>query len=88
MEYLYVRGDAYINERMIEVFNLKEIKKSEGICWNVKLRHCEKATKLEKISHLLWQKICFYSEASKQVGDFFKFLWPSHEGRNSKNCQP
>jgi hypothetical protein len=25
-----VRGDAYINERMIEAFYLKEIKKSKG----------------------------------------------------------
>ena len=40
---------------------------------NVKFRHYEKATKFEKISHLLWQNSCFYSVASTQVGDFFKF---------------
>ena len=32
----------------------------------------EKATKFEKISNLS----CFYSVASKEVGDFFDFLWP------------
>ena len=37
----------------------------------IKLRHYEKATKFEKISHLFWQNSCFYSVASKQVGDFF-----------------
>ena len=42
----------------------------------VKFRGYEKATKFEKISHLFWQNSCFYSEASKQLGDFFKFLQP------------
>ena len=42
----------------------------------LKLRHYEKVTKYEKISHLFWQNNCFYSVVSKQVGDFFKFLWP------------
>ena len=37
---------------------------------NVKFRYYEKATKLEKISHLFWKNSCFYSLASKQVGDF------------------
>ena len=46
---------------------------------SVKLRHYEKATKFEKISLLFWQNSCFYSVASKQVGDFFKFLWPSQK---------
>ena len=41
-----------------------------------KLRYYEKATKFENISHLFWQNSCFYSVTSKQVGDFFKFLWP------------
>ena len=40
----------------------------------LKLRHYKKATKFEEISHLFWQNSCFYSVASKQVGDFFKFL--------------
>ena len=48
----------------------------------IKLRHYEKATKLEKISHLLWQNSCFYSVVSKQVGDFFEFLWSSQ-----KSCE-
>ena len=39
----------------------------------VKLRYYEKATKFEKISPLFWQKSCFYSVASKKVGDFFEF---------------
>ena len=43
---------------------------------HLKFRYYEKATKFEKISHLFWQNHCFYSVASKQVGDFFKFLWP------------
>ena len=30
---------------------------------------------LKKISHLFWQNSRVYSVASKQVGDFFKFLW-------------
>ena len=42
----------------------------------LKFRHYEKATKFEKISHLFWQDSCFYSIASKQVRDFFEFLWP------------
>ena len=42
----------------------------------LKLRHYEKATKFEKISHHFWQNSCSYSVASKQVGDFFEFLWP------------
>ena len=46
---------------------------------NLKLRHYEKATKLKNISHLFWQNSCFYSVASKHVGDFFKFLWPSQK---------
>ena len=45
----------------------------------LKLRHYQKATKLEKISHLFWQNSCFYLVASKQMGDFFKFLWPSQK---------
>ena len=32
---------------------------------------------LKKISHLFWENSCCYSVASKQVGDFFKFLLPS-----------
>ena len=40
-------------------------------CHNVKLRHYEKATKFEEISHLFWQNSCFFSVATKQVGDFF-----------------
>ena len=40
----------------------------------VKFRHYEKATKFEKISHLIWQNSCFYSVASKQAGDFFQIF--------------
>ena len=69
----------------------KGISKSKGQMWTrfpthpgswmlksrlVKVRHCEKATKFEKISHGFWQNSCFYSLASKQVGDVFKFLLP------------
>ena len=42
----------------------------------VKASFSEKATKFEKISHLFWQNSWFYSVVSKQVKDFFKFLWP------------
>ena len=42
----------------------------------LKLRYYEKATKFEKISHRSWKNSCFYSVVSKQVGGFFKFLWP------------
>ena len=42
----------------------------------IKSRHCEKATKFEKISHLFWRNSCFYPVASKKVGDFFQILWP------------
>ena len=51
------------------------------MAWNapqhlvLKFRNYEKATKFEKISHLFWQNSCFYSVASKQMGDFFNFLW-------------
>ena len=61
-------------------FRCSELKAK--VCTQVlvlKLRHYEKATKLEKISHLFWQNSCFYSVVSKQVGDFFKFLWPSQK---------
>ena len=34
---------------------------------------------LKKISHLFWQNSCFHSVVSKQVGDFFKFLWSSQK---------
>ena len=42
----------------------------------VKLRHYVKATKFEKKS-----PTCFDvdSVTSRQVGDFFKFLWPSQK---------
>jgi len=45
----------------------------------IKLRYYEKATKFEKISHRFWQNSCFCPVASKQLGDFFKFLWPSQK---------
>ena len=45
-------------------------------CQVVKLRNYEKPTKLKKISLLFWQSSFFYLVASKEVGDFFKFLWP------------
>ena len=38
----------------------------------IKLRYYEKATKFEKISYWFWQNSCFYSVASKHVGDFFQ----------------
>ena len=41
---------------------------------HLKLRHYEKATKFEKISHLFWQSSCFYSVSSKQVEDFFQIF--------------
>ena len=44
---------------------------------SIQLRHYEKATKFEKITHRFWQISWFYSVVSKHVGDFFKFLWPS-----------
>ena len=42
----------------------------------VKFTYYVKATKFEKISHLFWQNSCVDSVASKQVGDFSKWLWP------------
>ena len=41
----------------------------------IKLRHYEKATKFETISHLCWQNSCLYF-SSKQEDFFFKVLWP------------
>ena len=41
-----------------------------------KFIHYEKSIKFEKISHFFLQDSCFYSVESKQVGNFFKFLWP------------
>ena len=52
-----------------------------------KLRHSEKATKFERISHMFWQNGCFYSVASKQVGDFFKRLWPFQKSWTLCNLQ-
>ena len=45
----------------------------------LKLRHYNalwEGLKIWKISNLFWQNRCFYSVVSKQVGDFFKILWP------------
>ena len=53
----------------------------------LKLRHYEKASKLEKLSHLFWQNSFFYSVASKQVGDFFKYLCPSQKSWTLTNLQ-
>ena len=47
-----------------------------NVLMQLKLRHYEKATQFENISHQFWQNSCFYSVVSKQVGDFFKILWP------------
>ena len=50
------------------------------VIWvSLKLRHYEKATKLEKNSHQFSQNSCFCSVVSKQVGYYFKFLWPSQK---------
>ena len=57
------------------IFNSTFCQNSDSFYY-LKLRHYEKATKFEKISHLFWQNSCFYSVASKQVGCFFKFLCP------------
>ena len=45
----------------------------------LKLRHYEKATKIEKISHLLWHNSCFLLSSLEKVGDFFKFVWPTQK---------
>ena len=55
------------------------ILRSANITTHIKLRHYEKATKLEKISHLFWQNSCFYSVVSKEEEYFSKFLWPSQK---------
>ena len=39
----------------------------------------EKPTKFEKNLPLVLTNSCFYSVASKEVGDFFKFMWPSQK---------
>ena len=33
----------------------------------------------KNLPQICWQNSCFYSVASKQEGDFFKFLWPSQK---------
>ena len=43
---------------------------------DLKLKHYEKVTKFEKISHLFWQNSSFPEVVSKKMGYFFKFLWP------------
>ena len=45
----------------------------------VKLRHYEKATKLEKTLPLVLTKQLSLLSIVKKVGDFFKFLWPSQK---------
>ena len=61
-------------EKIVNYHNIA--RKSEAKNIQLKLRHYEKVTKFEKISNLFWQKSCFYSEASKKMGDFLKILWP------------
>ena len=57
----------------------------------LKIRYCEKATKFEKTSHLIWQNSGFYSLVSKQVEIFSNFcclfrkaelyhFWPKNDG--------
>ena len=40
----------------------------------LELRHCEKATKFEKISLLLWRLLSKSADLPKQGGGFFRFL--------------
>ena len=42
----------------------------------LKLRHCEKATKFEKISLLFWRLLRKSADLLKQEGDFYKSFWP------------
>ena len=49
---------------------------------HVNLRHYEKVTKFEKISHLFWQNSYFYSVASNKVGEFFRFFLAFSEKLN------
>ena len=42
----------------------------------LKLRHCEKATKLKKKSLLFWCLLRKSAYLSKQAEDFLKILWP------------
>ena len=59
-------------QRETNNFLFKATLSHKNYLW-VKLRHYEKATKLEKKSHLIWQNRFCYSVASKQVGGLFKF---------------
>ena len=58
------------------LFQLKSIKEGHKNFVQLKLRHFEKAAKLKKISLLFWRLLSKSADLSKQVGDFFKFLWP------------
>ena len=62
------RNNFLVHVTVFEFFNL--------ICIVVKLRHCEKATKFEKITLLFWRLLSKSADLSKQEGDFLKFLWP------------
>ena len=42
----------------------------------LKLRHCEKVTKFEKISLLFWRLLRKSADLLKQEGDFYKSFWP------------
>ena len=59
--------------------DVEDFKVSKGVQYQVKknldikFRYFEKATKFEKNLPLVLTKQLFYSVASKQVGDFFKF---------------
>ena len=50
-----------------------------SILGNIKVKTLWEGQKIwKKVSHVIvLTKHCFYSVSSKQVGDFFKFLWPS-----------
>ena len=56
----------------MHIFSSKHYTATLGVFF--KLRHHEKATKLEKNLQPVLTKQLFYSVVSKQVGDFFKFL--------------
>ena len=57
-------------------------------CLSFKVKILWEDQKFLKISPtFFWQNNCFHSEASKQVNNFFKVLWPNQKSWTLPDCQ-
>ena len=66
-----ILGHCNTVQKVLTIFGLIAKTACQGSL--VKLRYCEKAAEFEKKSPTFFD---VYLVTSKQVGDFFKFVWP------------